>query len=213
MTQAIDFRFEILFLSGVLISVLMLMVGLTMRFSGRRAAGNRVLGLLAIGCIGYVGVVFAVAASTPQKCIAPGHELCFDEMCFAVVNLQTAQQLGPVRSHGLFYVVTVRVSSRARGRAQAELGLGALLWSPGHRYPISREGQSAWEAMHPESAPLTSRLQPGESILSDQVFDVADSQMPAGLVLTQGLTPGYLVIGECPLFHPPTILRLPANKK
>lgn len=208
MTQAIDFRFEILFLAVALISVLGILAAAGLRLGGRRLAGNRAIAFLGAGWAGYIAMVFLVAAGTGQQSIPMGSDLCFDEMCFAVVKVQTAQRLGTARSRGIFYVVTVRASSRARGRAEAEPGLGEQLWSPGHRHGISRAGQKAWEALHPESLPLTSRLLPGQSILSDLVFDVSERERPRGLALTHGLTPGDLIIGECPLFHPPTILRL-----
>lgn len=208
MTQAIDFRFEILFLAWVLISILGIVAAVGLRLDGRRPAANRVLAFLGAGWVGYIAIVFLVAAGTRQQSIPMGDDLCFDEMCFAVANVQTAQRLGTVRSQGVFYVVTLRISSRARGRAEAELGLGAQLWSPGHRHAISGAGQKAWQAIHPASLPLTSRLLPGQSILSELVFDISERESPRGLALTHGWTPGYLIIGECPLFHPPTILRL-----
>jgi len=104
--------------------------------------------------------------------------------------------------------VTVRATSHSRGRAQSEGGLRALLWSTGGTYEVSRAGQSAWDAEHPQSVQLTTRLRPGESLLSDQVFDVPAKAADLSLVLSHGFTPGYFVIGECPIFHKPTIMRI-----
>ncbi|MBV8895795.1 MAG: hypothetical protein JO051_04735 [Acidobacteriaceae bacterium] len=212
MTQTIDFRFELLFLLCVLLSLLCLIATVVLMLRGRRSAAGRILKVLGIGWVVYLSIVFLVAAFTPQRIVPMNQDLCFDEMCFAAVNLQTARQVGPgsqpVQANGIFYIVTVRASSSARGRAQSEQGLRALLWSPSHEYQISSRGQQAWDKAHPENVGLTARLQPGQSILSDQVFDVESRAPDLGLELSHGFTPGYFVIGECPLFYKPTILRL-----
>lgn len=213
MTQSIDFRFELLFLLLAAVTAITLIAGIVLALARRSCTAKKLLKGLAIGWGTYLAIVFLIAATTPQRVIPPSRDLCFDEMCFATVNLQTASQLGPasqpVRANGVFYIVTVRASSRARGRTQSEQGLGAVLWSPQRTYAISPQGQAAWNAMHPDNAALTARLAPGQSVLSDQVFDVPAQAGDFGLVFTHGFTPGYFVIGECPLLHKPTILHLP----
>ena len=208
MKQAVSFPFEVLFLLGVLLSLVGLFAALVLLLRKRTAGVKRLLAILSIVWVTYLSIVFLVAAATPRLIIPINHDLCFDEMCFAVVNLQTAGQLGTAHANDIFYIVTVRASSHSRGRAQSERGLRALLWAAGHQYEVSQPGQSAWEAVHHSSAPLPTRLNPGQSILSDQVFDIPRQAADLGLVLTNGFTPGYFVIGECPLFHKPTILRI-----
>jgi hypothetical protein len=213
MIQTIDFRFEILFLLGVLVSIICLVVALVQAVSSRWSAAKRLLRVLGIGWVTYLCVVFSIAAATPQRIVPMNQDLCWDEMCFAVVNARTMTQLDrgiqPARANDIFYVVTVRVSSHARGRPQSEQGLHALLWSSGHYYGISSPGQSSWDVTHPEtSAALTTRVWPGHSFMSDQVFEVPEQTPNLGLVLTNGFGPGYFVIGESPLFHKPTVLRL-----
>jgi hypothetical protein len=211
--QTIDFRFEILFLFGVLVSAICLVTALGLLILSRRSAAKRLLIGLGIGWAAYLSIVFIVAAATPQRVVPMHKDLCFDEMCFAVVNVQTVSSLGanirPARATDIFYIVTVRVSSRARGRPQSERGLRAYLWSSGRCFEPSPRGQSEWQATHPEtSAALTTRVSPGQSILSDQLFEVPEPATNLGLVLNHGFTPGYFVIGECPLFHKPTVFQL-----
>jgi len=216
MTQAVDFRFEILFLLLVAITLVTLVVAIGMAIAKRSSTAKKLLMILGIGWGAYLAIVLVVAAATPQRVIPMNHDLCFDEMCFAVVNVQTASQLGPpsqpVRADGAFYIVTVRASSRARGRAQSEHGLRALLWSPGKTFDVSANGQAAWDTAHPENVALTVRLRPGEAALSDQVFDVLTQSPELGVVLTNGFTPGFFVIGECPLLHKPTIFRVSPDR-
>jgi hypothetical protein len=90
-----------------------------------------------------------------------------------------------------------------------ENGVRAVLWSPHDTHGVSPVGQAAWNHAHPGNPSLATFLQPGQSILSDQVFDVPRYATGLGLVLNSGFTPGFFVIGECPLFHKPRIIRLP----
>lgn len=216
MTQAVDFRFELLFLLLVATTFATFAVVMGMTLAKRGCAAKRVLKFLGIGWGVYLAIVLAVAAATPQRVIALNHDICIDEMCFAVVNVDKASQLGPanhpVRADGTFLIVTVRVTSRARGRTQSEQGLRALLWSPQATFPVSANGQAAWNATHAENAALTVRLRPGETNFSNQVFDVPVGSRDLGLALTHGFGPGYFVIGECPLLHKPTILRVSTER-
>lgn len=207
--------FELLFVGLFLVSLMALICVLILVIRRRRSTAIRILGMLGFGWAAYLLVVIAVAATMaarPQRTISAGQELCFDEMCFSVVNVQITRQLGPasqpVKADGRFYVVTVRVSSRSRGRVQSEGGLRAFLWDSGKYYEGSSDGIQAWEAVSGETARLTTRLRPGESVQSVQVFDLPKDVSAPGLALSHGFTPGYFVIGECPLFQKPTILRL-----
>lgn len=201
--------FFILLFLGTLVS---LVTAVIMMARGRRTSARRLAMALAALWATYLGVVFAVAALTPQQVIDMNQDRCFDEICFAVVRVETATQLGPqsrpVRAAGKFYVVTIQVSSRSRGRTQREQGLRAMLWDSGRYFLISANGEQAWESAHGKTASLTDPLSPGETLLSVQAFDVPADVSAPGLVLTHGFTPGYFVIGECPLFHKPTIIRL-----
>jgi hypothetical protein len=207
--------FELFFVGSFLASLIALIGVLLLAIRGRRRMAARVLRTLGVCWAVYLLVVFAVAATMaarPQPTIPMGQERCFDEMCFSVTNVQVVPQLGsasqPVKADGSFYVITVRVSSHSRRRIQSEAGLRALLWDAGKYYEGSPSGQQAWEAVNGGTAGLTARLRPGESVQSVQVFDLPKDASTPGLVLSHGLTPGYLVIGESPLFQKPTVHRL-----
>jgi hypothetical protein len=208
MTQTVSFEYEALFLLVAALSCSALVAVGILLFRRRFAAAKRLLAALAFTSGTYLSIVFLVAATAHQQILPRNHELCFDDMCFAVAHVETTKQIGTAIANGVFYVVTVRVANHARRRAQRELGLRALLWSDGKQYETSSRAQSAWAEGHPESFPLTSKIQPGQSILSDQVFEIPASATGPGLFFSQGFTPGYFVIGECPLFHKPTVLQL-----
>ena len=190
---------------------ILLLTVLVQFIRSRRSAALRLLKGLGLGWAGYLLVVVAVAvagAARPQRVYQRGQERCFDEMCFAVADVKTATELAGVRPRGVFYVVMVRGTSRSLGRTQKEGGLRALLWSDGRSWETSEKGRQAWQTANGPAVPLTSRLTPGESILSTQIFDVPRDVAKPALVLSHGFTPGYFVIGECPLFHKPEILLL-----
>jgi hypothetical protein len=211
--QTIDFRFEILFLAAVLFSVIGLIAALTLAVKSRWPVAKKLLIVLTISWVAYLSIVAIVAANTPQRILPMNTDLCFDEMCFAVVNVQTVtnlpQNVHPSKPDDTFCIVTIRVSSRARVRPQREQGLRASLWSQGHFFRTSADGQRAWQAAHPEtSLDVDAQVSARENFLSDQVFEIPKSAVNLGLVLDNGFTPGYLIIGECPLFHKPTMFQL-----
>jgi hypothetical protein len=155
MTQAIDFRFEALFLLLLLTSLVLLLTAVVLKIRAHGSVARRLLTALGIGWCVYLSIVFAVAAATPQIIVNPREDLCFDDMCFAVTNVQTAARLGPgVQSNGTFYVVTVRVKNRARGRAMKENGICAVIRAAHGTYPVSPVGQAAWDRQHPGNFPL-----------------------------------------------------------
>ena len=204
--------FDLLFMALFLGSVIALICAFIMMIRGRRRIATRLLLTLAGGWGVYLSIVALVAVATPQQSVSMGQDLCFDEMCFAVDHAETAMELGPagrqLKANGVFHVITVRVTNHSLGRTESEGGLRALLWDGGKSYETSREGQRALEAAKGETPRLTARLQSGESVESRQVFDLPAESANVGLVLSHGFTPGYFVIGESPLFHKPTILRI-----
>lgn len=207
--------FELLLIAFVLASLIVLISALILAIRGRRRTAMRATVLLGVGWTIYLSVVLAVAAmmaTQPQRTIPLGQELCFDEMCFSVAKVEVVPQLGPetqpVKADGRFYVIAVRVNNRSRGRVESEGGLRALLWDSGKYYKGSSDGLQAWQALNGETAKITTRLQRGESVESVQVFDLPKAASAPGLALSHGFTPGYFVIGECPLFQKPTILKL-----
>jgi hypothetical protein len=208
--------FELLFLLFVLATVLALIATIVLHMSRRHKVAYRTMVATAAAWVAYLAIVAAVSASTPQRVLGMNEDLCFDEICFAAVDFRVAPQLGPAdrptKASGIFSIVTVRVSSHSRGRTQSEGGLRARLWDGARYYDASAVGQQAYLASGASSAPLTARLSPGETVQSIQVFDMPLQVPSLQLVLDHGFTPGYFVIGESPLFHQPTVIKLALPK-
>ncbi|HEX5323295.1 MAG TPA: hypothetical protein VFW40_05870 [Capsulimonadaceae bacterium] len=209
--------FDILFLVVVLSAAITLVAALIGLLRGRRRSALRALGILAACLAVYFLVDIVVTVSSPQRVLRMGQNRCFDEMCFAATSVKIVPTLGPkgrrVKAAGRFYLVTIRLSSHARRRPQRELGvMVSLIDSRGQIYGVSSAGRGAFEAASEPNPPITSLLQPGESLNSVQVFDVPKGA--SGIALHVGHSgPGLFIIGddENPL-HKPTLIRLRVSK-
>jgi hypothetical protein len=201
--------YELIFILLFLGSVISLLLTAFLR---RRGASRKILVALASVWSLYLAILAVTDVLSSQKVFKVGEEQCFDEMCFAVSDVQTLpeQAFNPAGiTASRFYVVKIRVISHSRGRAQAEGGLRGRLYDGGTYINVSEAAQKAYNAQHGESPRLTQRISPGESILSVLVFEAPQRITHPALTLDHGFTPGYFVIGESPFFHKPDIHQLP----
>jgi hypothetical protein len=116
-----------------------------------------------------------------------------------------------VKAQGVYYVVTLRVSNRSRGRRQRETDVYTyLVDSRGGRIEVSPAGQGALGHAGLGGAPPTSFVDPGEAFESRLAFDVPEDATDLGFVKTShGWLPRLLIIGEHGSFlHAPTIVPL-----
>ena len=84
-----------------------------------RAAGKTLLRLL-IFVSAYMLVLVGFSLAEPRKDVPVGMPRCFDDWCITVEQAAPLAAIGTTQADGTFYVVTLRVSSRARGRRQRE---------------------------------------------------------------------------------------------
>ncbi len=202
--------FDLVFLLSVLF-VLLSLLGLLIALVMRRWA---MLRRLALGLAIYVGVYALVLIGsgllTPQHVMAMHEVRCFDDWCASVEKVERQPAIGDVQAQGVFYVVTVQVTSRARGISQRARGAAVyVLDDQGVRHEPSLQGQQALEMAGLAGLPLTSRVDAGGSFTSITVFDLpSDTEHPA-LVHTHGTFPGVIIIGYDQSFlHRPTIVPL-----
>jgi hypothetical protein len=178
---------------------------------------KRVLLALAGFVVVYGAVLVTVALVSPQQVLALHQDRCFDDWCLSVEQVvqQPTIGLAPtlVRAQGVFDLVTVRVSSRARRGSQRALDAQVyLLDASGHRYDPDPAGQHALAASRQGGQPLDSEVAAGGSFTRTVVFDVPTGASQLALVVTHGLFPDVLIIGSDQCFlHKPTIIRLPSS--
>lgn len=208
--------FDLLFIVVVLATVVMLAMAAVAGVRGRRQRACLLLRRWAVVVAIYLGAVVLVSLLTPQRVLAIGENWCFDDWCVAVDSVAVASDVGPsdhaVQANGVFYVVRLRLSNHARGRAQrASSAAVHLLDDLGHRYEVSHEGQSAYEAQHGPTPPLTATVPLGQSVTTVRIFDVQQDARDLGLAVEHpvGFAPGVFIIGDqASLFHRRTVVRL-----
>lgn len=162
----------------------------------------------------YAALLLSVSLLSPQRMLAMHQDRCFDDWCLSVEQVVQQPTVGAspmvVTAHGEFYLVTVRVSSRAKAITQRALDAQVyLLDASSQRYDPSPRGQQALDATGQGGQPLSSELAPGGSFTRTVVFDLPKGSSRPALVVTHGLFPDLLVIGsEQSFLHKPAVIKL-----
>lgn len=192
--------FDLLFILLFFAAIFTLGASVLWAIRGQRSRALRTLRRLGIGAGIYLAVVCLVSFATPRRVLNIGDAQCFDDWCIAVENVKTAA-MNSAASH----TVMLRLSSRARRRAQRENGLQVYL--------MDDRGRRFVPIPEPDMVPLNVLLQPGESVLAARVFNMpADSRLDGLVADHGGGFPGCFVIGENNWFHKPTIVRLDSGR-
>ena len=113
--------FDLLFIVGFLMTVGAAIRAGYLLLRKRAAAAKQTATRLAVFIAIYAATLVVVSLVMPQKKLRVGDVRCFDEWCITVVRAARQPHIGDVAANGVFYVVTVRVSSRSRGRRQREV--------------------------------------------------------------------------------------------
>jgi hypothetical protein len=101
------------------------------------------------------------------------------------------------------YDVTIRLSSRARGRIQRANGAAVYMTDSLERRYDPLPDASA--------VPLTTYLKPGESVMAKRLFQLPANAVDPGIVFPhgEGVSPGWFIIGEGPPpFHKPAMVQV-----
>jgi hypothetical protein len=154
----------------------------------------RLLGIL-VGV--YLGIVILVSLASPRRVLSIGDDQCWDDWCIAVIKVRRK----PVEDCQE-YEVPLRLSSRARRRAQRERGVQVYLMDDRGR---------CYDAVHDADAvPFDVLLQPQEKVNTKRVFNLpADARDSVLVVSHEGWFPGLFIIGDSEsLFHKRTVVRL-----
>ncbi len=190
-------------------------LGILFALVGRRW---KLLSRLCLGLILYISLyailLISVSRVSPQKVLALRQLQCFDDWCASVEHVEQRPAIENVQAKGLFYLVTIRVTSQAKQISQRALDATVYLQDEqGMRYDISPQGQKALEAAGQAGQPLNSRVDAGGSFTYTAVFEVPANIIHPGIVISHGAFPGFLIIGDSQSFlHKPTVVRLPDNE-
>jgi hypothetical protein len=176
----------------------------------RTAAAKKTATRLATFVATYAVTLIAVSLVSPGKELAIGDTRCFDEWCITVTTASLKPSIGDVRATGIFHVVTVRISSRSRGRRQREIDVCTYLTdSRGRRFDVSPMGQNALQRAGLAGEPVTSFVDPGGSFDSRLAFDVPQDATDVGFLKKScGWLPNPIIGDPGSFLHRPTTVRL-----
>jgi hypothetical protein len=206
--------FDLVFLGSVVGCGLALIVALLALVRRRWSAARRTLIGLSCYLLLYALALVSVAALSPQRALTMGQERCFDDWCLAATHATQQPTIGAApqmaTAQGRFIIVTVHVTSHAKGISQRALDVQLyLLDGAGRRYAVSTVGQRALAAAGQSGQPLDSELAPSGSFTHTAVFDIPASATQLALGVSHGAFPGAIIIGsDQSVFHRPTIIRL-----
>jgi hypothetical protein len=165
----------------------------------RRKAMRHSLWIVAVWVI-YVATLLGTSLKQPQKVVALGQDRCFDEMCFAVTNVQELP--GYLIRDGS---KLIRVSVRIKNHSEKMQSEGLM-----QAYLIDRQGRRWEQSTAVSGVQLTARVAAGDSVVSQPVFKVAGDATGLGMIFTRGQRqPGVLVLGDSDsLLHRRTVVWL-----
>lgn len=149
----------------------------------------------------YMTILLVTSLTQPQKVVAIGQDQCFDDMCFAVTDVQELP--GYLIQDGSRLIrVSIRITNHGKQKTQSEKLIQAYL--------VDKQGRRWEESTAVSGVRLTARVAAGDSVMSQPVFKVAANATGLGLILTHGeRQPGVLVVGDSDsLLHKRTVVWL-----
>ena len=188
--------------------------------AARRSSFFLRLGALAATAIaiGYLLLLGGVSFASSERVLPAGGWKYFCEidchLAYSLVGAQTAATLGaelqPVSARGRFVIVRVKTwfdertisAHRGNGPLTPNLRKVTLVDDAGRSFLPSAEGQAAFARLGNRSTPLTEPLRPGESYVTNFVFDCPQQARGLRLLITEDDPETRLVIGhENSLLH------------
>jgi hypothetical protein len=203
-------------------TALLLGVSFLVLFYGaaRRSSFFARLGVGAVLTIvaGYLLLLTSVSFASNEKVLPVGGWKYFCEidchLAYSLVGAQTAISLGPelqqIPARGKFVAVRVKTwfdehtisAHRGNGPLTPNARKVVLVDDMERSFAPSAEGQAAFARLGNPSTPLTEALRPGESYITDFVFDVPKDVRGLRLLITEDDPETRLVIGhENSLLH------------
>ncbi len=181
--------YDLLFLAAFLVSVLTLLAAALLATFRRGAQALRVLGVWSVCAAIYVGIGLVAFMLRPVLVLNVGDEQCSDDWCIAVQSAGRAENK---------FEVNLKFFSRAQRVEQSEKGAIVYLTdASGKRYDAIET-----------TVPLSTRLAPGESVLTSVAFSIPPEIRQLALVVghTDWTPPQWLILGREPFWK--TVVRL-----
>jgi hypothetical protein len=161
---------------AIVVTILIVIIRIIIKLiQGRSIMPN--LKRIAIGaCIYSIVWVIYYCAGT-YKSIPLGSEICFDDWCTTVSEIESPLSLGTennlLHPNGKFFVLHLKMINEAKRIAQRPSEPRVhIIDEKGTRYAYSETGQQALERQTGVQLPFDSRLELHQSLETELVFDI-----------------------------------------
>lgn len=172
-----------------------------------RRAKVVLLAMMIIGAV-YLGLMLAFSFASRDKLLAHGEEKHFCELdchlAYSIANVAQANTFGEgagrTRAQGQFTIITIktRFDETTIGPRRGN----GLLFPNDRAFSLVDDHGKRYEPAAQAGTPVTTPLRPGESYITDVVFDLPADAKPSVLVLNESAWETHLVIGhENSLLH------------
>lgn len=154
----------------------------------RKSIGIAAALLVLVLTCGYGFILVGVSLTSHEKTLAPGESKYFCEIdchiAYSLVNFEEAKALGDESQQtlpdGRFVITRLKTwfdprtisEHRGDGLLAPNPRHAVLVDDTGQQIPQSPRGQAALAKMHGATPPLSQPLRPGESYVTDLVFDI-----------------------------------------
>src|SRR5271166_2251597 len=175
----------LLFLGTLALLLLLGFLTAVLFFARRKWVRYPLLAMAAL-LVGYGLLLAAFSFTSYDRTVARGDQKFFCALdchiAYSVQNVELRKTIGDATAQGEYYVVTLRTHFDERTiapwRGNSPLVPDApsltLIDANGCRYPVSADGQRAWEAAHGGRHTLRNPLRPGEFHETTRIFDVPE---------------------------------------
>jgi hypothetical protein len=155
----------------------------------------------------YFVILLTFSLTSKEKALPMKQDKCFDDWCASVIDVSKT-----TTDNATTYIVTLQISSHARGRAQEpDNPFIYVVDEQGTIYPESETVKSTYEKQYGKQRPISSRIDAQSSYQTNMVF-LLPTRRKGSLVITEGGFPTPLIIGdEGSLLHRKSITPLDKN--
>ena len=176
---------ELYFLITLLAIIILIIIIFLKLLRGK--AINKALSILSLFIISYSLLWAIFYIKTEIQPVNFGEDICFDDWCATITSFEKLTKIDRQTAVGQFYVLSVRMTNKARGIAQkpSEPRIH-ILDENGQTWSISTIGQKALEASEGFQIPIDERLALHQSLQTKIVFDIPKDAKGLKAIIEEG---------------------------
>lgn len=171
---------------ATIVTIIILVILIIIKVIGHKNTSSsfRFLGVIILA-YAVLWTVFYFKSS--YKEIPPGTDICFDDWCATVTQTERQSTLGNEKPSGQFIILHIKMSNHARGIAQKPSEPRVhIIDQQGHSWSFSTQGQKALDNLFGKQIPIDQRLELGQSLETQIVFDVPQDAKNLKALIEEG---------------------------